>query len=723
LTVQAVFFLALLLIAAPTLLLLRRRVLAWQSATRALAESEEKLRGLFELSPLGIARTDMSGRFVEFNEAFRALTGYSEDEVKALDYWALTPRSFDADEACQLDSLKSSGSYGPYEKQYIRKDGTVIPVRLQGMLVQGGDGSRYIWSMVEDVSERRRIEGETLLAANVFQTASEAIVVTDAEARIISVNPAFTRVTGYPASEVVGKNPRMLKSDHHDPAYYQEMWEALLQHGRWQGEIWNRRRDGEAFLAWETISAVRDHKGDVVRFVAVLDDMTDIQRKDQHISHLAYHDALTGLPNRLLVQDRLAHRLEIARRNSRGVAVMFIDLDHFKVVNDSLGHEMGDQLLVQVTERLNDGLRRSDLIGRLGGDEFVVVVSEFDGVGELTGVAENIIRRLADPFSVNGLEVHMGASIGIALFPEDGDDVTTLMKNADGAMYGAKAAGRNSFRFFDAAVDGAASERLTLEADLRRAIEMREFQLYYQPKVDLLTGRLAGAEALIRWVKPQGGIVPPNVFIPLAEDTGLVVPIGDWVLEESCRQVAEWRRDGLSVKVAINVSARQFHDRNFAGQFSAMLELHSLEPWEMEIELTERTVMSDPERAVTQLTQLRQMGATVSVDDFGTGYSSLAYLKRLPLDTIKIDRSFVTNVDRQSDNAAIVRAILGLSQALGMSTVAEGIETVEEERFLQDAGCHYAQGYRYAKPLSAEQFRVWAEDEMSHRNAAGGVRC
>jgi diguanylate cyclase (GGDEF)-like protein/PAS domain S-box-containing protein len=682
--------------------------------TAALEASEAKLRGLFELSPLGIARTSLDGQLIEFNAAYRDIVGYDDEELKVIDCLVLTPDNYKSIEAQQLEILQTTGSYGPFEKEYIRKDGTLVPVQLRGMLVGGPDDTQQVWSLVEDISQRKGIEAETLLAASVFHNTAEAIVITDSNACFISVNPAFTEITGYSAEEIVGRTPQLLKSNHHDASFFEVMWNELLSsRGRWQGQIWNRRKDGEAFLAWQTITAVRDDRGTIIRFLSVFDDITEVHRKDEHIRHQAYHDALTGLPNRLLLQDRLGHAIEVAKREQNQVALMFIDLDRFKVVNDSLGHDVGDLLLMEITQRLNGCLRKSDTVARLGGDEFVVVVSDFDGIGEVAEVADKILRAVALPLNLKNHEVQVGASIGIAFFPQDGEDVTALMKDADTAMYRAKAGGRNTFRFFDAEMDGAAVERLLLEATLRRALANGEFELYYQPKIDLATGHVSGAEALIRWNSPERGLVAPDAFIPVAEETGLIVGIGDWVIGEACRQMAEWeKRASLKIPVAINVSSQQFLDRGFADKVSALLARHKMDPSQLEIELTESTVMAEPERAVIQFRQLREVGVTISVDDFGTGYSSLAYLKRLPLDTIKIDRSFIRMVDSEGDNAAIVRAIIALGGALGMSTIAEGVETAEEERHLRDAGCDCAQGFKYAKPLPAKQFETWLTERV-----------
>ena len=691
-----------------SMFVLFKRLNDWQSAISNLSENEKKLRSLFDLSPMGIARNTLDGRFVDFNEAFRKITGYDEAELRELDYYKLTPEEYLSDEYEHIDSLLLTGSYGPFEKEYRRKDNSIIPVQLRGILVNGSDGIPYIWSLVEDTSGQKRAQEETLLAASVFHVAAEAIMITDHTARIISVNPAFTEITGFLESEVVGKTPRVMKSNRQEPSFYKAMWNALLTQGGWRGQIWNRRKDGEAFLAWQTISTVRDNDGKPIRYVSVFSDITELHHKDEHIRHQAYHDALTGLPNRLLLQDRITHAIDIAKRGQQQVAVMFIDLDRFKIVNDSLGHDIGDLLLIQVAERITDCVRKSDTIARIGGDEFVVVINDFTNVAEVAAVADKICKQVVEAFFIQDHEIHIGASIGIALFPHDGDDVVALTKNADLAMYRAKEAGRNTVRFFDTEIDGATSGRLGLELALRNALKSEEFQLFYQPKIDLVSGRVNGAEALIRWNCPERGLVPPNVFIPLAEETGLIVAIGNWVLEEACRQLTEWsHNDGPSIRVSINVSARQFNEHDFADNITQRLAHHQLSPSLLEIELTESAVMFNPSRTIAQLAQLQSLGVSVSVDDFGTGYSCLAYLKQLPLNTLKIDRAFIHKVDTDLENAAIVRAILSLSAALGLSVVAEGIETLEEEQHLRDANCGSVQGFKYAKPLPADQFSAW----------------
>jgi diguanylate cyclase (GGDEF)-like protein/PAS domain S-box-containing protein len=680
-------------------------------ALRGIQREEQvaaKLAALFELSPMGMVRTDLDGRFVEANPAFLQMMGLKHDEVGRMGRLDVTPPDYAEADSRHMETLLKEGRFGPYEKEYIHKDGHTIPVSLNGTLVTNAACGTYVWSIVEDISHRRATEAQTQLAASVFHNTFEAIMITDADSNILSVNPAFTAITGYEADEVIGQKPSMLKSHRHSASFYGQMWSDLTTKGSWQGQIWNRRKDGHFYLAWQSISAITDRQGRIVRFVSLSSDMTELHLKDEQIRHQAYHDALTGLPNRLLLQDRLGQAIEVARREDLQVAVMFIDLDRFKVVNDSLGHDAGDALLVEVAKRLTERLRRSDTVARLGGDEFVVILSLLDNVSEATEVADSIIERFSDSMIVAGHEMRVTSSIGIAVFPRDGDDVGTLMRNADTAMYGAKGAGRNTFRFFDAAMNAAAVERLNLEEAMVRALDNGEFQLHYQPKVDLASGTVIGAEALLRWQSPDRGQVPPVLFIPLAEESGLIIDIGTWVLEESFRQTAEWaRRLDQGLKIAVNVSPRQFLAADFADRVAHLLAEHDLDPALIELEVTESAVMSDPERAIAHLLSLRQIGVGVAVDDFGTGYSSLSYLKRLPLTTVKIDRSFVHGVDLEPDNAAIVGAILGLAEALGLGVVAEGVETDGEERYLIAAGCPVAQGFRYAKALPAADFENW----------------
>ena len=558
----------------------------------------------------------------------------------------------------------------------------------------------HIWT---DVTAMKVAEAGLTMAASVFQHTGEGIVITSPTGFIERVNPAFTVITGYAADEAVGNTPSLLKSDRQPPDFYRRMWQALTETGRWQGEIWNRRKDGEAYLEWLTINAVRDSAGRVVNYVAVFDDISELHAKEQHIRHQAFHDALTGLANRTLLADRLDHAIAAADRSGRGAAVLFLDLDRFKLVNDSLGHDVGDDLLKDVAARLKSGLRKADTVARLGGDEFVVLATDWTGPGDVAQLAEKVLALLEQPFAVAGRDLHVGASIGIALHPADGTDSRELLKNADTAMYAVKESGRDGYRFFDPSMNAVAMERLTLETDLRHAIERGELEVYYQPKFELASGRVAGAEALVRWSHPEQGMISPVRFIPLAEETGLVVPLGEWVLRRVCRQVNAWHHAGIRPgPIAVNVSARQLALPDFAERVATILDEEAVAPADIDLEITETAIMREPERAAAMLDSLAVFGTRVVLDDFGVGYSSLGYLKRLPISVLKMDSSFIADVTENPDAAALARGIIQLAAQLGIEVVAEGVETQAQADFLADSRCAFVQGYLFARPAPAE---------------------
>ncbi len=545
---------------------------------------------------------------------------------------------------------------------------------------------------------------ELELAAGVFAHTFEGIMITDAAGTILSVNPAFTEITGYSSKEAVGQSPRLLRSHHQDEQFYREMWSKLDVSGEWRGELWNRRKNGEAYLQWTSITTINDPEGKPYRRISVMSDVTEIRRKDEHIRHQAYHDTLTGLPNRMLLQNRLEHALKAAKRDMMRLALLFIDLDRFKVINDSLGHFIGDELLRQAAQRLTHCVRAGDTVSRQGGDEFVILATIANSA-DAAHIAEKVIADISAPFAIQGHALHVGASVGISLFPEDGDDATTLLRCADVAMYAAKQAGRGTLRLYDTGMNERAQHRLRLEAALRRAIEQKEFELFYQAKVCLADERYCGMEALIRWHDPEFGLVSPASFIPLAEETGLIVPIGDWVLDAACAQMRRWLEAGkIEGPVAVNVSARQLNDPEFSRRLEEILGRHGLDGQQLQIEVTESTVMANPELAIEALGRIAALGVTIAVDDFGTGYSSFNYLKRLPIHLLKVDRSFVADIGASREDEEIVTAIIQVAHALNLQVVAEGVETREQAGFLRQLGCHFAQGYHYAKPLPLAEY-------------------
>ncbi|WP_342118254.1 putative bifunctional diguanylate cyclase/phosphodiesterase [Pseudoduganella sp. OTU4001] len=546
------------------------------------------------------------------------------------------------------------------------------------------------------------------LAASVFEASNDAILICDRHNRIISTNAAFTRITGYPAQGVLGQDPSLLFADVGARIQYQTMWETLAANNAWQGEFACRRRNGDSFPAWFSMSLCRDASGEPEHYIALFTDISLRKVQEQRITHLAFHDELSGLPNRRLVADRLAVALAQAKRDDSQVAVLFVDVDRFKNINDSLGHACGDLLLQQVAQRLQGALRGGDTVGRMGGDEFVLLCPGSGHGAAIAARAQDMLAQLAQPYEIMGMQLHVSASMGIACYPDDGDTPEVLVRNADAAMYLAKEQGRNNFQFYAPELNASILSRLKLEMELRHALAARQFELYYQPKVAMADGRLCGAEALIRWRNSEGQLVPPNRFIPVAEECGLIGAIGDWVLAEACRQYAAWRAAGLPVPaLAVNVSARQFAQPEFADAMGRMLEQRGMPPGSIELELTESMLMSDVRRTGATLERLKQLGFSLAIDDFGTGFSSLNYLRHFPLDVLKIDQSFVRELLQDRAALAIVQSIIALARALNLETVAEGVETEPQRALLQEQGCGAMQGYLLARPMPAGDFANW----------------
>jgi len=550
------------------------------------------------------------------------------------------------------------------------------------------------------------LEDAALLYEALMDTCREGVTITTPEGLIERVNPAFTSITGYEPREVVGENPRVLKSDRHDAAFYSDMWRTLSETGRWEGEIWNRRKSGEAYPEWLTIQAVHDARGRLMRYVSVFSDLTDIKRHKDILLHEAYHDPLTGLPNRHLFLDRLHVALSQSRADGRSVGVICLDLDRFKTVNDSLGHVAGDIVLTEVAVRLSKLLRRADTLSRFGGDAFYMLLADLRDPEDAAHVAGRILTSLSTPMEIRGNDLHVGASIGITISPTDGGDPGKLMQNAEMAMYRAKDAGRNNFTFFTEDLGNRVLRGLKIENDLRKALSRGEFVLYYQPRVDVFSGHVLGMEALVRWALPSGEIVPPSEFIPVAEETGLIVPLGEWVLEEACRQTRLWTQEGLGeLKVSVNLSPRQLDQPGLADKVKAVLARTKLPAGQLEVEVTESLFLKGFETARQSLSNLSEIGVTVALDDFGTGYSSLAYLKRLPITTLKIDKSFVDGLPDDKDDAAIVTSVVSIAANLNLDVVAEGVETVAQLEFLRGLNCCGGfQGYLFAKPLPPVEF-------------------
>jgi diguanylate cyclase (GGDEF)-like protein/PAS domain S-box-containing protein len=543
-------------------------------------------------------------------------------------------------------------------------------------------------------------EAKLRLAAAVFTHTQEGVVITDAEGRVVAMNPAFSAMTGYRLDEMQGQTMRRLQSGRQDPDFYREMWCRIRSEGYWQGEIWNRRKSGELYPALLTISAVRDERGTITNYVGSTTDLSRIKKSELQLDHLAHHDPLTDLPNRRLLDLRLEQAILRNRRSNRAGAVLFLDLDGFKTVNDSLGHSVGDELLIHVAERIRRNIRVTDTLARFGGDEFVLLLENLP-IASVAPIVERILGRISQPFRLSqGQEIFIRASAGISLFPNDSTNASELMQHADAALHDAKSSGKATYRFYSAELTQLASARLAFEARMRRALAREEFVLHYQPVVSLTDGSITGVEALIRWNDPENGLLAPSEFIPLAEETGLIIPMGGWALRSACQQMRSWRAQGIPLNyVAVNVSACQLQHPDFIQDVAELLDETGLPGQLLELEITEGTLMAHDNSTLDKLASLKALGVRLAIDDFGTGYSSLAYLKRLPIDKLKIDRSFVADIPNDSACMEITAAIIGLGHNLHLEVVAEGIDSASQLEFLLKRGCTTGQGYFFSPPV------------------------
>ena len=590
--------------------------------------------------------------------------------------------------------------FEPHRKERRRANGRtqlleVHPLRLENSVA--GFITTYT-----DITDRKQMEERLLLADKVFANSPVGILIADEAGRVLSINPAFSVITGYQPMEILGyEADSLLHLCNQDRL--ESMAEGLGEHGRWAGEVPGQRKNGLNYAMWLDITRIQEAGGGA-HHLWILADITERKRAEARINHLAHHDPLTGLPNRLSLLSRLEQALPEARRYHWNLGLFFIDLDRFKVINDTLGHLVGDQLLMEVAGRLAATVRESDTVARLGGDEFVILLPDVGDAADAAAVAGKIIDALAEPIRVEGHELHTSPSIGISLYPLDGDEAETIMRNADTAMYHAKAAGRNTFQFYAEEMNQAATERLTLERKLRQAVARGEFSLHFQPQFAVGSRQPTGVEALLRWHTEEDGPISPARFIPIAEETGLIVGIGTWVLREACRQMRAWLDAGLApVRVAVNLSARQLKQRDFPETVAQALSDSGLPAHLLELEITESAVMEQPKEAIQLLTELRGMGVTLAIDDFGTGYSSLAYLKLFPIDHLKIDRSFVADIEHDLNDRSIAFGTFALAHSLGLNVIAEGVETEDQLELLSCNGCDEIQGYLFSKPLPADQ--------------------
>ncbi len=684
-------------------------ITARKSAETRLTESERRWRFAIDGSELGLWDWNVPAGTVFFSSRWKSMLGFSDDEVSnQLSEWEsrVHPDDKPAVMADVDRHFRGETEFYANEHRVRCKDGSYKWIMDRGKVVEytpDGKPLRMIGTHT-DLTALKERESALTLSACVFEESAEGIMICDRDKRIISVNHAFTDVTGYAAEEVVGKTPGILKSGRHDADFYRDMWRQIGLMGHWQGEIWNRRKSGEVYPEFLSINAAKDQTGAITYYFGLFSDISQSKQYEAHISHLVHYDALTNLPNRTLFDDRIRHAISHAQREKLSLALVFLDLDRFKNINDSLGHPVGDMLLVEVARRLESHMREEDTVSRQGGDEFTLLLPDTRAEGAVH-VAGKILKAFSEPFLVEGHELNVTPSIGIAVYPVDGPDAESLLKCADAAMYRAKHDGRNTFRFFTAEMHMHVSHILQLENALRRALERQELMVYYQPQLELSSNRVIGCEALLRWKHPEFGMVMPADFIPIAEESGQILALGEWVLRTAVAQNKAWQAAGLPpLTMAVNLSVIQFRQGNLVHLARQILDEHRLEAQFLELELTEGIAMDDPDAAVGIMEHLHRYGIRLSIDDFGTGYSSLSYLKRFSIDKLKIDQSFVRDVTQDSENAAIVGAVVSLARSLGLRTIAEGVETVEQREFLRGMGCDEIQGYLVGRPMPAGEF-------------------
>ena len=700
-------------------------------ASQSLRDSEQRYRMLAESISDVIFSTDSLLQLNYVSPSVQSVLGYQAEWIftngwqsiianpaQLTGIYSLMERVSKAmGDAEQLAQLRSQLPTQLFLFDCLRADGRKIPIELRLVLVWDDD-QRFegVLGVGRDISQQRRAEKDLRMAATVFEHSTSAILITDPAGYIVQANEAFSRVSGYAVSDVLDQLPSMLTVDEQQESHLRYVVKQLHQRGSWEGEVWLKRRDGDHYPAWVGITAVLDDEGDLASYVCFFTDISERKASEQRIHRLAYYDALTHLPNRTLFQDRLYNALQQAERQKAWVVLMFLDLDRFKPINDSLGHAAGDRMLKDMALRLLACVDDDDTVARMGGDEFTLLLqpraTREMALNRAIHVAENILASLVRPFVLENRELFVTASIGIALSPQDGSELSQLMKNADTAMYHAKERGKNNFQFYQAEMNASALERLELESDLRHAMEQNEFILYYQPQFSGDGKRLTGAEALLRWRHPTRGLVPPGDFIPVIEELGLVVDVGDWVLREASRQLKAWHKAKVRVpKVSVNISARQFSDGQLGTRIATILEECGLPPACLELELTESILMREVNEALQILASLKNLGLSIAVDDFGTGYSSLNYLKQFPIDVLKIDRTFVDGLPEGEQDAQIARAIIAMAHSLNLAVIAEGVETHEQLEFLREHGCDEVQGYLFGRPMPAHQFEAQFANE------------
>ncbi|WP_244885465.1 putative bifunctional diguanylate cyclase/phosphodiesterase [Herbaspirillum chlorophenolicum] len=678
---------------------------------------ERSSRHFHEQALVGIYVVDAAGYVRYANPKMADILGYDHAEAMiGLPFSELVaPEDLAQVQAHHQQLRDGARNHVRHTRRMVSQNGARRWMDVHGS-VDEFEGGTVLIEMALDVNQQVQAAWHSRLADRVFESASEGILITDEEFRILTVNPAFTRITGYGIDEAIGKHSRMMTGPSSRTNVNRSMLEQLASIGNWQGEMMDRRKDGTWYPAWLSISTIRDNHDAISHYVGVFTDNTIRKEAENKLAYLAEHDNLTGLFNRNSLMRTLSEKIGSAEQHGGNLMLFFIDFDRFKSVNDTLGHHFGDQLLVAATERLRRQLRQQDVLARFGGDEFIVVLDDAASENMATELAQRLMSNMVEPFFINGHKIFMSASIGCAIYPQHGKDAMTILKNADIAMYRAKERGKNAFQLFNKEMSVRALEQMLLENSLRHALERQEFELFYQPQLSAADNRICGMEALVRWRHPTRGLTAPGLFISLAEQTGLIVPMGDWILREACRQGKAWLDRGYRFgRIAVNLSPCQFLSDDLPAAIDAALAQSGLPPSMLELEITESAIMQNQQAATALLKRMRELGVTISVDDFGTGYSSLASLKQYPLDTLKIDRSFVKDIPYDADNVAITEAIIAIAHKLRLRVVAEGVESEEQNAFLRSAGCDVIQGYLHGRPLPPAEIesRWFAEGEKN----------
>jgi diguanylate cyclase (GGDEF)-like protein/PAS domain S-box-containing protein len=723
LVITLVAIIAILAVASAVLMLWRQQQHLHQIELIArTAEQDKQLKLFYDLPFIGMAFSSPETKaWLYANDHLCEMLGYSREELLQTT-WADISHPADLAANNTLFERMIGGEIDGYtlEKRFIRKDGSLITVNLDVKCTRGADGkAEHIVAMIEDITEQKRSQDALRLSATVFESSHDGIMITDIKGNILAVNRSFAKITGYSESEVLGESSRILQSGRQNKDFYQSMWANIMQAGYWHGELWNRRKNGEIYPEWLTISVVKNTQGITTHYVGTFSDLSQLKQSETQLEHLAHYDPLTDLPNRLLVQSHLTHALAHAKRHRRLVGILYFDLDRFKNINESLGYPIGDELLIKLSERLTMHMRSEDILARLGGDEFLLVLEHMESPEDAATVARSMLETLAHPFVLSGEnEIYIGASIGISVFPNDSSSADQLIQYADSAMHQAKQQGRNTYLFYTEALTRSSGKHLEMESRLRHAISANQLCVYYQPQVDIATRRIVGAEALVRWQDPERGLITPANFIPLAEETGLISIIGEWVLKEACLQGKRWIESGVPFfTLAVNISPHQFQRGNIVDSVSKILLETEFPAGRLELELTESALMQQEENAVRMLHLLRAQEIRLAIDDFGTGYSSLAYLKRFPLDILKIDKSFVDDIPFHLDDMEIAATIIAMGHSLGFKVLAEGVETIDQLNFLQAKGCDMYQGYLTSPAVPAEEFEKLLKQYMSSSSA------